>query len=176
MTSETSAASASSLPLSAWHRRFGQQASWTRDLRHYLYGRLDFAQASRILEVGCGTGVLSAELGGITSALIFGLDCRYPQLGFARQHDTSTFFVQGDAQALPYSAQLFDVVYCHYLLLWVHDPMAVLAEMRRVTRPGGVVLALAEPDYGARIDYPPELEPLGVWQREALRRQGAAPE
>jgi hypothetical protein len=45
-----------------------------------------------------------------------------------------------------------------------------------VTAPGGVVLALAEPDYGARIDYPPELARLGFWQREALRVQGADPD
>ncbi len=174
MTLKTSAAS--SLPLSAWHRRFRQQASWTRDLRHYLYGRLEFARASRILEVGCGTGVLTSELSSFTSAAAFGLDCRFSHLEFARQSDSSTFFTQGDAQALPYSAHTFDLVYCHYLLLWVHDPAAALVEMRRVTRTGGAVLALAEPDYGARIDYPAELEMLGAWQREALEQQGAAPE
>ena len=38
------------------------------------------------------------------------------------------------------------------------------------------MLVLAEPDYGGRIDYPPELAPLGRWQREALKRQGADPE
>jgi hypothetical protein len=47
--------------------------------------------------------------------------------------------------------------------------------MKRITRPGGHVLALAEPDYTARIDRPAALEPLGRWQAEALRRQGADP-
>jgi hypothetical protein len=45
--------------------------------------------------------------------------------------------------------------------------------MRRVTRPGGWVLALAEPDYGGRVDYPEALIPLGVLQEAALSRQGA---
>ena len=45
--------------------------------------------------------------------------------------------------------------------------------MVRVTRPGGSVLICAEPDYGGRIDYP-DL-PLGAWQMEALRREGADP-
>jgi hypothetical protein len=47
--------------------------------------------------------------------------------------------------------------------------------MRRVTRPGGYVLALAEPDYSARVDEPAELAGLGRWQTEALKRQGADP-
>jgi len=45
--------------------------------------------------------------------------------------------------------------------------------MLRVTRSGGAVLICAEPDYGGRIDYP-DL-PLGRWQAEALRREGADP-
>jgi hypothetical protein len=47
--------------------------------------------------------------------------------------------------------------------------------MRRVTRPGGAVMALAEPDYGGRIDYPDKLALLGEWQIESLKRQGADP-
>jgi hypothetical protein len=47
--------------------------------------------------------------------------------------------------------------------------------MKRVTRPGGHVLALAEPDYSARVDEPLELAVLGRWQAESLERQGADP-
>jgi hypothetical protein len=47
--------------------------------------------------------------------------------------------------------------------------------MARVTQPGGVVLALAEPDYGGRIDYPVELGVLGDWQQTSLGQQGANP-
>jgi hypothetical protein len=61
-------------------------------------------------------------------------------------------------------------------LLWVEAPPVVIAEMARVTRPGGAVLVLAEPDYGGRIDYPQQLERLGEWQIAALRKQGADPE
>jgi hypothetical protein len=45
--------------------------------------------------------------------------------------------------------------------------------MKRVTKPGGGVLCLAEPDYGGRIDYPDSLAELGALQEEALRAQGA---
>jgi hypothetical protein len=47
--------------------------------------------------------------------------------------------------------------------------------MQRVTRPGGWVLALAEPDYGGRVDYPEALAEAGRLQAEALRAQGAEP-
>ena len=47
--------------------------------------------------------------------------------------------------------------------------------MKRVTCPGGSILALAEPDYNARVDKPDELARLGRWQAESLQRQGADP-
>jgi len=78
---------------------------------------------------------------------------------------------RADAFALPYPQGSFDITYCHFLLLWVKDPLVVLREMKRVTR--GHVLALAEPDYSARVDKPAELAPLGQWQTQALRTQGA---
>ena len=47
--------------------------------------------------------------------------------------------------------------------------------MKRVSKPGAHIIAFAEPDYTARIDQPHELAPLGQWQSESLRRQGADP-
>jgi SAM-dependent methyltransferase len=70
---------------------------------------------------------------------------------------------------------VFDIVFCHFLLLWVREPLLALLEMKRVVRPGGAVLALAEPDHLARVDEPAALAQLGRWQTEALRRQGADP-
>jgi hypothetical protein len=58
----------------------------------------------------------------------------------------------------------------------VVNPLQVLKEMRRVCRGGGSLLALAEPDYGGRIDYPQALDKLGKLQTHALRSQGADPE
>jgi hypothetical protein len=57
----------------------------------------------------------------------------------------------------------------------VNDPLLALMEMKRITRSGGAVLALAEPDYDSRVDKPDELVQLGLWQAESLRRQGADP-
>ena len=79
----------------------------------------------------------------------------------------------GDAHHLPFDDAWFDCTACHFTLMWCHDPGKVAEEMVRVTQPGGAILVCAEPDYGGRIDHP-EL-PLGRWQIEALRREGADP-
>ena len=157
-----------------WHARFLQQAAWTRPLRDYLFEHSGLDGTSRVLEVGCGTGAILAELGG-RAACLHGMDHDLLRLHEAQRRVPGAHLQCGDALALPYPAQGFDVSFCHYLLLWVADPLGALREMKRVTRPGGYVLALAEPDYLQRVDQPPELAPLGRWQTEALRRQGADP-
>jgi SAM-dependent methyltransferase len=171
-SSTTSSPAADALSLPAWHARFRQQAGWTRDMRRYLYERAHLREARRVLEVGCGTGAITTDLADCSAATIHGLDLSLSHLAFAAQQ-AAAGWTCGDALALPYVSGAFDLTCCHFLLLWVKEPAAALAEMRRVTRPGGAMLLLAEPDYGGRIDYPPELVLLGQWQREALKRQGA---
>lgn len=156
-----------------WHSRFLQQASWTRELRGYLFECAGLARSQRVLEVGCGTGAILSDL--TTPAAIHGLDLDIARLAEARVHAPTTLLVCGNALELPYDSETFDITFCHFLLLWVRDPLLALLEMKRVTRPGGAVLALAEPDYDSRVDRPAVLVPLGHWQAESLRRQGADP-
>jgi SAM-dependent methyltransferase len=106
---------------------------------------------------------------------IYGLDISSDHLDLAATNLPGIPLTRGDAHDLPYPAAVFDIALCHFLILWVSDPGMVVREMGRVTKPGGVVLVLAEPDYGGRIDYPPELGVLGDWQRTSLLRQGADP-
>ena len=156
-----------------WHYRYTQQANWTRKLRAYLFERSDLTRALRALEVGCGTGAILSGLA--VGAGLYGLDIDTVALAQCRVHAPGTFLTCGDALSLPYSPGAFDVTFCHFLLLWIPDPLQALHEMKRVTSAGGHVLALAEPDYTARVDQPDELAPLGCWQTESLRRQGADP-
>ena len=37
----------------------------------------------------------------------------------------------------PFTNASFDLTFCHYLLLWLKDPLSAIKEMKRVTRPGG---------------------------------------
>jgi SAM-dependent methyltransferase len=156
-----------------WHNRFLQQATWTQDLRRYLYQRAGLDDARRVLEVGCGTGVLLAELTQRTRAVVVGLDIDPVRLQSSAKYAPETRLTQADGQRLPFMDSSFDMAVCHFLLLWVKDPLQVVKQMRRVTREGGSVLALAEPDYGGRIDYPEALVPIGEWQQQSLKDQGA---
>ena len=159
------------------HARYLQQAAWTRDLRFYLFERAEWRSARRILEVGCGTGailrdpVAGQHAGALPRPHLHGVDHALDALAQCRVHAPSAILSQGDALALPYRDGSFDITYCHFLLLWVQQPLPALREMRRVTR--GHVLALAEPDYSARVDQPADLAPLGRWQSQALLAQGA---
>ena len=156
-----------------WHRRYLQQAKWTRDLRAYLFKHAGLSKASHVLEVGCGTGAILSELPHQPE--LHGLDIDPVALAQCQIHVSTTSLVQGNALQLPYANYTFDIVYCHFLLLWVNDPLQALLEMKRVSKVGAHILAFAEPDYTARIDEPHELVPLGQWQAESLRRQGADP-
>lgn len=154
--------------------RYRQQAGWTAGLRGSLFARLGWSQLRRVLEVGCGTGAVLSTLEHGPHA--FGIDLDLVPLSIARRNAAQAHLAQADGLRLPFPSDAFDLTYCHFLLLWMPDPLHALREMSRVTRSGGTVLALAEPDYSARIDHPPELHILGSLQADALRRQGADPE
>jgi len=155
-----------------WHARYTQQANWTRELRKYIFQNIGLKKTDRVLEVGCGTGAILSE---IQTQALHGLDIEPASLMEARVHAPSASLACADALTLPYPDNSIDITLCHYLLLWISDPQRALEEMKRITIPGGHVLALAEPNYGARVDEPAELAVLGHWQTEALQRQGADP-
>ena len=165
----------SRLPLEGmdWHRRYLQQAQWTHDLRAYVFKKAGLDHASHVLEVGCGTGAILSEFP--TQFPLYGLDIDFAALTQCRVHAPAASLTQGDALKLPYVNQIFDIVYSHYFLLWVPDPLQALLEMKRVAKSGAFIVAFAEPDYTARVDEPSELALLSKWQTESLQRQGADP-
>jgi SAM-dependent methyltransferase len=156
-----------------WHKQFLRQAGWTQATRSQLYRRANLLRAERVLDVGCGTGAITAELARRSRGEVTGIDSDPAMVEFARQYAPDVRFELGDALELPFPDEHFDVVCCHFVLLWVQDPQRAVREMARVTCKGGSVLICAEPDYGARVDWP--ALPLAEWQAEGLRRQGADP-
>lgn len=157
----------------ALHRRYRQQATWTARLRDHVFVQARITPSSPILEVGSGTGAVLGAYPAPNAAT--GLDLDLPSLHFAHEQQTHLRLTAGDAHHLPFPNSSFDLTFTHYVLLWLADPAAALAEMARITRPGGVLAAFAEPDYGARIDKPDELSELGALQTAALRARGANP-
>jgi SAM-dependent methyltransferase len=159
-----------------WDERYRQQAGWTQALREHIFQSIGLTPGQRVLEVGCGTGAVTAHLVQKYPVHVFGLDHNAGFLSLAREEQPGVGFVCADALNIPFRSRSFDVTLSHMFLLWMSEPQGALAEMRRVTRAGGWLLALAEPDYRGRIDYPQGLEDLGRLQAGALRRQGANPD
>ena len=163
------------MTVEAWHQHYTYQTLWTRSLGQYLFRRTGISQSSTVLEVGCGTGAVLNEMVQPFARKIVGLDIDTQYLSYAQKMLPDARYIQADAHTLPLAGHTFDAAICHFLLLWVKDPLAVLSEMARTTRHGGFVIALAEPDYGGRIDYPNELAILGKLQANSLEKQGADP-
>ncbi len=160
---------------SEWHKRFALQAGWTSNTRQYLYKLAGVSRAAQVLDVGCGTGILSEEIAHLGVKHPVGIDINAKFLEIAAGKDVGGEFTISDAHFLPFKRNTFDLSFCHYVLMWAADPLEVINQMVRVTKSGSAVLALAEPDYGGRIDYPSELEIINSWQTEALLNQGADP-
>jgi ubiquinone/menaquinone biosynthesis C-methylase UbiE len=156
-----------------WHTRFSHQAYWTDQVRDYLLGQARMQQGRSIIEIGCGTGAVLCRLPVFAGP--YGLDINFKFLQHSRALVPYSPLTCGDAHQLPFQNNAFDISCCHFLLLWVTSPQKVLKEMVRISKPGGAVLVLAEPDYGGRIDYPEELQQLGAAQTESLLAQGADP-
>lgn len=157
----------------AFQRRLDRQAAATRHLRAPLYEQAGLPDAARILDVGAGSGAVSQELaqwGGNVVAIDVEMDMvqRSRQAGLQALH--------ADGARLPFADGHFDVAACNLMLLWARDPAAVVQEMARVVRPGGVVLASMEPDYSGKIHWPRNPLVDVVFQGQAVARRGGDPE
>lgn len=99
-----------------------------------------FAGNERALDVGCGTGALAYALAPLVGEVV-GVDASEDYLAAAREHaPPGCTFVAGDAEALPFPYGDFDLVGCLRVLHHVRRPELVVAEIARVTRPGGRIL------------------------------------
>ncbi len=94
----------------------------------------DLALSSRVLEVGCGTGLILREVDPLAAHAV-GVDLSHGMLDVARQRNLRV--VEGSADALPFADGAFDLVYSFKVLAHVPNLPRALEEMARVTRPGG---------------------------------------
>jgi SAM-dependent methyltransferase len=115
---------------------------------------LHVAAGSRVLEVGCGLGILAGDVAAAAPGVqVVGVELSAAQIAASTPRAGVTT-LQGDAHALDFPDASFDLVYARYLLEHVADPERVLREMHRVARPAGLV-AVCENDVSLlRFDPP----------------------
>ena len=136
-------------------RRFTAHRSAAHLLPHLRPGQ-------RILDFGCGPGTISVGLAkAVAPGELYGVDMEPSQIEMANAAarmsgvDNARFQV-GDVAALPFEDGFFDVAHCHWVLMHVPDTQAVLAEVKRVLKPGGVIScrevngesSFTQPDFG----------------------------
>jgi SAM-dependent methyltransferase len=119
---------------------------WSRRLAPLFVTFAGVTEGDRVLDVGSGTGALSAAAAAVDSVQVTGIEPSAAFVAYAREHVDGRFEV-GDALALPFSDAAFDRTLSMLVLNFVPDPAAALQQMMRVTRPAGVVAA-AVWDYG----------------------------
>lgn len=130
------------------------QTLWTHPSRNYILRSTGILRSREpILEVGCGTGALLAELARRSESFVVGVD-RDESILKTAENPSSSYLLCADAAHLPFESATFSAVVYHFTLMWLPDPEGALKEARRVLRRGGFALALAEPDYGAAVEYP----------------------
>jgi SAM-dependent methyltransferase len=130
--------------LGAWaYSRCTAQDGWRASCRA-LAAHLP-ADVARVLDLGCGPGGVAAAVAAThPAAAVYGLDLAAGMLAEARRDPAGQRLVRADAALLPFADEAFDAVTSHSFLYLVAARGAVLAEVRRVLRPGGRLL-LVEP-------------------------------
>lgn len=123
---------------------------WTRRLAGPFLQFAGVRLGQRVLDVGCGTGVMTAAASDLGATAV-GLDSAETYLEFARSRHSrpNTSFELGDAHRIGYPDGSFDAAVSTLALDVIPDAEKVGDEMRRVTRPGGMVASAVHEFRGA---------------------------
>jgi demethylmenaquinone methyltransferase/2-methoxy-6-polyprenyl-1,4-benzoquinol methylase len=123
---------------------FGQNGRW----RRAMVDRVVADAPARVLDVATGTAGVALQLARRSPGLVAGIDLTEAMLRRGQEKVTSAgageriHLVAGRAESLPFPDATFDGLTFTYLLRYVADPAATLAELARVVKPGGPVASL----------------------------------
>lgn len=136
---------------SASHLNEARQYWWNEDYLALLSERLDLDQCQTLADIGCGQGMMAFKFAPFLSpgAAVYGLDSEKTYIKSARRrakfHNPAPsihfFFEEGNAYELPYDDDHMDVSICQTLLIHLEEPQRAIAEMQRITKPGGWIVA-----------------------------------
>ena len=158
---------------------------WSRLVAREFLAWLAVPPERRWLDVGCGTGALSATILALARpSTVTGIDASEGYVAHAREQirDGRADFRQADAQGLPFGDDSFDATVSGLVLNFLPEPSRGLAEMARVTRSGGVAAAYVW-DYAGEMqlmrrfwDAAAALDPAAVELDEGRRFPICRPE
>jgi SAM-dependent methyltransferase len=112
------------------------------ELTTALLAAATITDASRILDIGCGTGETTRLAAGrAPHGHALGVDLSAVMLARARTETTApnVTFEQGDTQVHPFPTHAFDVAISRFGIMFFTDPVAAFANIRRALRPGGTL-------------------------------------
>jgi demethylmenaquinone methyltransferase / 2-methoxy-6-polyprenyl-1,4-benzoquinol methylase len=122
----------------------GQDRRWRREMIDHVAA----SDPATVLDVATGPAGVALELAARSSAQITGIDLSVDMLAEGQRNVTASglnhriALVLGQGERLPFPDAAFDALTFTYLLRYVADPTATLAELARVVRPGGAVASL----------------------------------
>lgn len=99
-------------------------------------------QNKKILDVGCGTGIVLKELLKLNHNFeLYGIDLSSKMISLAKKRlEEEVCLVRSDAEKIPYSENTFDLIICAHSFHHYPNPKKVLAEIRRVLKPKGILI------------------------------------
>lgn len=123
---------------------FGQTRGWRRK----VVAAVDAVPGQKVLDVAAGTGT-STEPYADAGIDVVAVDFSEGMLEVGKRRRPDINFVRADATALPFADDTFDATTISFALRNVHEPKKALAEMLRVTKPGGriVVAEFSHPTF-----------------------------
>jgi ubiquinone/menaquinone biosynthesis C-methylase UbiE len=141
------------------------QAIWPQEIQ--VFRRYDLSGELRILDAGCGTGEITFRLGELyPQAFVLGVDIIDAHLALARRRSaplgSRMTFEHQSIFELDAPDGTFDLVVCRHVLHSIPHPDRVIAELARVTRPGGRLHLIPE-DYGMLHFQRGALDPRRFW-------------
>jgi len=122
----------------------GQDRRW----RDEMVAHVATPPPGSVLDVACGPAAVTCALAQSTPATIVALDLSREMLGEGAANvarhglGQRVALVLGRGEQLPFDDATFDALTCTYLLRYVADPAATLAELARVVKPGGAIASL----------------------------------
>ena len=117
------------------------QAAVYRPVHDAVFDELWQARPEVVLDVGCGTGLLTTRLvGALGARLVTGCDLSLEMLRQASGRSRSARWVQGDAMHLPLRDGSVDAALSTESFHWIPDQAGALADLHRVLRPGGRIV------------------------------------